>query len=117
MAAHAHREVRRAHAAALLLAPEVLDDPVLERVERNAGEAAAGTQHLERGGQRNLERRELVVHGDAQRLEHTLCGMALTEAGGRGNRALDRLDEVAGPLERLLLAPPLDRPRDLLRVS
>ena len=43
--------------------------------------------------------------------------MAVAEAGRRGNRGLDRLDEVAGPLEGLLLPPPHDRSRDLARVA
>ena len=43
--------------------------------------------------------------------------MPLAEAGRRGNCALDRVHELAGSLERLLLAPAHDRPRDLLRVA
>ena len=41
MAAHAHREVRRARAAALTLTQEVLDDAILQRMERDDGEPSA----------------------------------------------------------------------------
>src|SRR3954452_20109550 len=67
--ADADREVGRAGTALLARAQEALHDPVLERVEADHGEAAAGAQHLERLGQRGFERAELVVHGDPQRLE------------------------------------------------
>ena len=101
----------------LLGAQEALDDPVLERVEADHGEPAAGPQHLERVGQRGLERAELVVDGDPQRLEDALGGMAVAEAGRRRDRGLDRLDELAGALERLLAPAAPDRARDLPRVA
>jgi hypothetical protein len=61
---------------------------------------------------RAVERGELVVHLDAQGLEDALGRMALAEPRGRRDRALDRLDEVARPLERLLAAAPHDRAGD-----
>src|SRR5262249_39548559 len=70
--ADAHGEVRRARAALLLLAEELLHDAVLERVERDHAEAAAGTQHLERGRERARDGAELVVDLDPQRLEDAL---------------------------------------------
>src|SRR5438552_19082662 len=42
--------------------------------------------------------------------------MTVAKAGRSGNRRLDRLDEVARPLERILLPAPDDRLRDLPRV-
>ncbi len=96
---------------------EALDDPVLERVEADHGEPAAGPQHLERRGQRGLERAELVVDGDPQRLEDALRRMAVAEARRRRDRLLDRLDEVARALERLLAAASHDRAGDLPRVA
>src|SRR5690242_18543872 len=116
-AADADREVGRARAALLLPAEELLDDPVLERVEGDDGEAPARPQHLERGRQRALDRAELVVHLDAERLEHPLRRVPLAEAGGRRHRVLDDFDEIAGALERLLLPAPHDRTRDLPRVA
>jgi hypothetical protein len=43
--------------------------------------------------------------------------MTLAEPRRSRDRALDDLDQVAGPLERLLRAPFDDRPRDLPRVA
>ena len=111
------REVGRAGAAVLAVAQEALDDPVLERVERDHREPAVRPQHLERRGQRALERAELVVDLDPQRLEDALGGVPLAEARRRRDRLLDRLDEVAGALERLLRAAAHDRPRDLAGVA
>src|SRR5581483_11660975 len=115
--ARAERELRRARAAVLLSAQEALDDPVLERVERDDGEAALRTEDLDRRRQRALERSELVVHLDAERLEHALRRVPVAEPRRRRDRVLDRLDEVARPLERLGAAAPRDRPRDLPRVA
>ena len=75
-AADADGEVRRADAAALEPLEEALHDPVLERVERDHGDAAAGSQHLEGGRKRLLELAELVVDRDAERLEDALRRMA-----------------------------------------
>src|SRR5438876_8492836 len=43
--------------------------------------------------------------------------MAVAEARRRRDRGTDDVDEIAGPLDRLLLAAPDDRPRDLLRIA
>ena len=80
-------------------------------------EPAARTQHLERRRQRALERAELVVDLDPQRLEDALGRMALAEARRRRDRRLDHLDEIARALERLLCAAPDDRACDLARVA
>src|SRR5439155_20729587 len=112
---HAHREVRRARATAFPFTQEAVDDPVLERVERDHGEATAWPQHLERGGERSLERAQLVVDRDPERLEDPLCRVTFTEPHGRGYRTLDRVHELAGPFERLLFPPPHDCAGDLLR--
>ena len=54
----------------MLLPPEeALDDPVLERLEADDGDPPSGTKRLERRREGGLERFELVVDGDAQRLE------------------------------------------------
>src|SRR5439155_13325570 len=116
LAAHADREVGRTLAAAFAIAHEALDDPILERMEADHREPATGPQHRERGRQRGLEGAELVVDGNPERLEHALGGMTVSKAGRSRNRRLDRLDEVARPLERILLPAPDDRLRDLPRV-
>src|ERR1051325_3119902 len=117
VAAHADREVGRARAPALLGAEEPLRDPVFERVEADHGEPSPRPQQLQRGGQRGLERAELVVHGDPQSLEDAPCRMAVTEARRSRNGGLDRLDELARALEGLLPPAPPARPRDLARVA
>ena len=117
VAAVADRELRRAGAAAGLGAEVLLDDPVLERVEADDGDAASGPEHPHRRRERCFERAELVVDRDPQRLEDTLGGMAVAEAGGRRDRLLDRVGEVGRPLERPLGAAADDRPRDLPRVA
>ena len=57
-------------------------------------------------GSARLERAELVVDGDPERLEDALGRMALAEARRRRDRGLDRVDELARALERLLAAAP-----------
>src|SRR6478735_3794061 len=115
--AHADGEVGRADAATLEPLEEALDDSVLERVERDHGEATARTQHLERRGKRLFELAELVVDCDPERLEGALRRMTVPEPCGRGDRGADDVDEVAGALDRLLAAAPSDRARDLFRVA
>src|SRR5207302_1327644 len=117
LAAHADREVRRALTAALEASHPSLDDPVLERVEADHRDTSSRAEHLERGRQRCLQGAEFVVDGDPQRLEDTLRRMTVAEAGRRRDGGADRLDEVAGPLERLGPAPAADRSRDLARVA
>src|SRR4051794_20603897 len=113
VAAHAHGEIGRARAPALAVAHELLDEAVLERVEADHREASARTEHRESGRERTLERAELVVHGDAQRLEDALGGMPVAEARRSGDRGLDDVDELRRRVDR---APPQDRARDLPRV-
>ena len=43
--------------------------------------------------------------------------MPVAEARGRRDRGLDRVDELAGPLERLLTPSPANRPGDLAGVA
>ena len=67
--ADADRERRRAAAAGRALAEGVLDDPVLERVVREDGEARAEREARDRVVEEPLELDELAVRRDAQRLE------------------------------------------------
>ena len=92
--ADADRKLGRARAALRAIAQEPLDDPVLERVEADDGEPAARPQHLERRRETDLERLELVVDRDPQRLEDALRGMPLAEARRRRNRGPDDVDEL-----------------------
>ena len=95
-------KLRRARAAARPLAQEALHDPVLERVEADHREPTARPKHLECRGKARLERLELVVDLDAERLEDALRRMPLAEAGRRGDRRPDDVDELAGALDRAL---------------
>src|SRR5207253_8121405 len=65
-AADADREVGRARAAALAVTQELLDDPVLERVEADHRQPPTGAEHLERSRERVLEHAELVVDRDPE---------------------------------------------------
>jgi hypothetical protein len=86
-------------------------------VERDHGESAAGTEHRLGGRQRALDGPELVVHLDAERLEHALGGMALAEARRRRDRGADQLDQLGGALDRRLAARADDRAGDRPRVA
>src|SRR5262249_47238057 len=71
--------------------------------ERDDGETATGRQHLLGRGQAALQLAELVVHGDAQRLESARGRIALVPAL-RANGAAHDLGELARALDGLLLA-------------
>ncbi len=81
-------------------------------MEADHGEAAAGAQHRDGGRKCGLELAELVVDGDAERLEDALRGMPFPEPGRRRDRRLDHVDEIAGAEERPLGASPHDRAGD-----
>src|SRR5918999_6600330 len=84
-------------------------------MEADHADPAAGPEHSHGRGERGLERGELVVHGNAERLEDALRGVAVAEPRGSRDRLLDGVDELAGALEGLLGAAPDDRAGDLLR--
>ena len=86
-----------------------LDEAVLERLVRHDHRAAAGVQQVERGGDRALERGELAVHLDAQRLEDALRRMALILHPGRGG-LLQHLDQLQAALDGRLGPRGDDRP-------
>src|SRR5436190_1416354 len=111
--ANANGEVGRAHAATRAIGEIALHAAVLQRVERDSGEPTAFAQQVPGGRQPPVERAELVVHRDADGLEHALGGVAATELlGGRHGR-LDRVHELEGGLYRSRLPPPRDGTRDL----
>ena len=105
------RQMPRLRLLAGAVGDEALDDAVLERMEGDDGEPAAGLQRPLGGKQRAGELAELVIDEDAQRLE---------DAGGRvdlvlriaADMRLDGVGKVERALERALLAPPLDHARD-----
>jgi hypothetical protein len=86
-------------------------------MEADHRQPAARLQEVDRGGQRILECGQLVVDGDAEGLEDALRRVSVAEAGRRRDRILDRLDELAGPFERLLPPPARDCAGNLLRIA
>ena len=90
---------------------EALDDAVLQRMEGDDGQPAAGLQRALGGKQRPGKLAELVVDEDAQRLEDAGGGVDLVLRVAADMR-LDRIGKVERALERALVAPPLDHPRD-----
>jgi hypothetical protein len=107
--ARADRELRRACAPVLFVPQEALDDPVLERVERDHRRASRPASISWAAGRRALERAELVVDLDSERLEDALRRMPLAEgAPGSGSACLTTSTSLARPLEGLL-APALTR--------
>ena len=109
------RQMPRLRLLAGAVGDEALDDAVLERMEGDDGEPAARLQRPLGGKQRTGELAELIIDEDAQRLE---------DAGGRvdlvlriaADMRLDGIGKVERALERALLAPPLDHPRDAARM-
>ena len=73
-----------------------LHHPVLERVVREHEHAALGREQVHRLVEPGREVRQLAVHLHADRLERAARRVAAAPAGGRRDRRLDRLDELAG---------------------
>ena len=119
-AAAAHRKVGRADAAARAVGQEVLDAPVLERVERDRGQAPAVLVQDRPGlGQRPLQIVQLVVDHDADGLKYALCRGTSSKSAPHGGRqsGLDGGHEVGRGLQRGLLAAADDLAGDDARVA
>ena len=86
-AADADRELGRADAAPGAVGQVALDAPVLERVEGDRAEAPADAEQVPGERQRPVERVELAVDGDPDRLEGALGrdarGRSARTAGSR----------------------------------
>ena len=74
----------------------MLDDSVFARVIGDDDERAARSQAVTKGGKRSLQARELVVHGDAKRLEQA---GELRGAAARTQHSADGANEVVARLE------------------
>ena len=94
----AHGQVGRADAALRALGQEALDAAILQRLKADPRQHAALAQQPPGERQRPVELLQLVVDGDPQRLEGALGRMAAGEPRGRGNRRVDRLDQLLGRL-------------------
>jgi hypothetical protein len=107
MPADAGGEVGRTNTVARLPDEELLRCPVLERVEADDRETSAGTQCAHGGLEALLKILELMVDGDAQRLEHTRRGVDATPA--LCLHARDEATEIVGGEERFPRAATYDR--------
>jgi hypothetical protein len=110
MPADAGGEVGRTNAIARFPDEELLRDPVLERVEGNDRETAAGTKRAHGSLESQLKILELVVDGDTQCLEHARRGIdaAATLCLHTGDEAT----EIVRGEERLARSTTHDGSRD-----
>src|SRR5690242_9273083 len=109
-AADARWKLRRADAAALFGLEEALDDAILQGMEADDGEPAAGSEQVQRGGKRGLQTAQLVVDGDAQSLEGARGGV--DAAGATVNNAGNQSRQLAGARDGRAGAPLDDAPGD-----
>ena len=105
----------RTNAVARFPEEVLLDDPVLERVERDDREAAARPQKREGGREALAQVRELVVHRDAQRLEDARCRIHC--ARSLRFDAEDETTEIVSLQERLARAASHDGRGDAPRLG
>src|SRR5947209_238243 len=79
------REVRRTDAAASTLREKALDPTILERVKRDRRKPSPRTEQLPGRREGGVDLGQLVVDGDAQRLEGPPCGVPSRELGRDGH--------------------------------
>ena len=90
----------------------MLHQPILAGVIGDDGEHAAWLEPVAKLGKRPVETRQLVVHGNAQRLEQA---GEIRRPRPRTQGATDRPDEIVADRERTVFAPPNDLPRQSMR--
>src|SRR5204863_10164012 len=95
----AHGQLHGADALPRLRREEALDPAVLERVERDGREPSADGQRAPGRRQRPVERVELAVDRDPNRLKGSLRRVTAPEAIGGRDGGADGLDELAGAAE------------------
>src|SRR5437899_5405843 len=107
MPADAGGEVGRTDAVARFTREELLDDPILERMERDHHDPPTGAEDAHGRRESVLEVRELVVDRDAESLEDARRGVD----AARPPRlyAGDETAEIVGRLERRFDTAPDDR--------
>src|ERR1700687_2511870 len=115
MPADAGGEVGRTNTVARFPDQELLGDPVLERVEADDRETPAGAQRPHGGLEALLKILELMVDGDAQRLEDARGRIDATPA--LRLHARDEATKIVGGEERLPRATPHDGSRDSARLG
>src|SRR6266542_6973668 len=109
--ADADGELWRARAAPPLRGNEPLDDPVLERVVGDDDEAPAGSQQVHRAGETALDRFELAVDRDPERLEDARRRMD-PAPGAAGRDALHERRKTPPGQRAWVVALGDDRARD-----
>src|SRR3954452_15635491 len=85
-------------------------------MEADDPQATAGMEDVPCQRKRLVERAELVVHDDADRLKDPLCRVATAELTlhGRRNSGTNCIDQLGRRFERRLAAAAHDLARDLL---
>ena len=111
-AAHAHRKLRRADASPGQLRQRPLDDPVLQRVEGDDGQATAGVQPVHRRPQHGGQGIQFTVDRDPDGLKAPLGRVLLLPQSCGRHGALDDLHQLQGGLHRRGLPRPDDGSRD-----
>lgn len=71
-----------------------LDDAVLERMEGDDGQSAAGIEAADRSLHHVADGAELIVHGDADGLKASLCGVLLFAQRLRGHGRADDVHQL-----------------------
>jgi hypothetical protein len=92
----------------------MLHHPILARVVGDDGEHAVRREPVAQHGERALERADLVVHLDPERLEYP---REVPRPAARPERAADRVHQMIARRERDGLAPPYDFPRKARRAA
>src|SRR3954447_11298195 len=116
--ADTHGDIRRADAAASFGLEEALDDPILERGVAQDDDPPPGPQQVEGGSKTGLQRLELLVDGDAERLEDPCRGVRPTpKTRVRRRDSLDQCGELLGGRDRRDAAGIDDRPCDARRLG
>ena len=94
-----------------------LDDPVLEGMKADDAQPPADAELVRRGVHHLAHRRQLVVHGDADRLKAALGGMLFFAQRRTRHGRADHIDQLQRGRDRLLRPGAYDRPGDARRVA
>ena len=101
--AHAHRKIRRTDAVPFHFTESILDNPILQRLERNDPQPSAHLQMVHTGLHSILQDAQLIVYLNPDSLESPLCRMGPAPSGIGRNGRLDHMHQVIGGLNGLIL--------------
>lgn len=108
--------LRFANAAAGFTQKAALDDPIFKRVERDYGQPPAVTQLRDRGGNETLERPQLIVDRDSERLKRS-CGRMYAPSARNVERSDDNVRKLLCGGDRFTIALSYDCASDLTSAS